>query len=79
MVAIEPIIKEIRRKLHTDDVRLPTAAEIRSSAVPSKALGAGLPDVLGKDDRTPNLAGRRTTTSGESSKAPWQAHKISSK
>ena len=76
MVAILPVMKDIRWKLRTDDVRLPTAAEILSLKLPSKALNAGPSDVLGEDDRNPVSIGDRDSTSEKISKAPWQAHGI---
>ncbi|KAL8715346.1 MAG: hypothetical protein Q9225_006385 [Loekoesia sp. 1 TL-2023] len=44
MVAIEPVLEEIRRKLDTDDVRLPTAGDIESLAIASEVSVTELPD-----------------------------------
>ncbi|KAL8823055.1 MAG: hypothetical protein Q9191_006225 [Dirinaria sp. TL-2023a] len=74
MVAIEPVMRDIGRMFKTDDVRLPTATEIRSLTASSKALTAGPRDVLGEDDRSSILAGGRAGTSEQILKAPWQVY-----
>ena len=76
MVAIAPVMKDIGRKLNTDDVRLPTAAEIQSLTAPSKSLTAAPSDVQEEDDRNPVLVGRRASTSEEISTGLWQSHEV---
>ena len=47
MVAIEPILEDIGRKLKTDDVRLPTAGEFESLTVDFNGANAEMPTEVG--------------------------------
>ena len=73
MVPIEPVLEDIKRKLGTDDVRLPKASEIGSSATALPASNTKMLTELKNDGQTPISAGEQFTTytaESESSRKP---------
>lgn len=73
MVAIELILKDIGRKLKTDDVRLATAVEIESRTVSSKASNVEMPNELEEEIPTATSTNEQVNISGGGSKKLWNA------
>ena len=68
MVAIEPILADIRRRFKTDDVRLPTAVEVR--ILTASFSGSELEILNDVEEETPD--GYQVNLLGESSNSPWE-------
>ena len=68
MVAIEPILEDIRRRFKTDDVRLPTAVEVRT--LTASFWGSELETLNDVEEETPD--DHQVNLLGESSNSPWE-------
>lgn len=68
MVAIEPVLKDIRRKLDTVDVRLPSADEIVSLTVASKFSRARIPNERKEETSTLTPEVEQASMPGKGSK-----------
>ena len=77
MVAIEPILENIKRKLKTDDVRLPTATEIERQTVSFKATNGEVSNELDEETRAPTSEVNQTKTSGKSPQKPCKVQEWS--
>lgn len=73
MVAIEPTLEDIGRKLKTDDVRLPTAVEIESLRVSSKASEVEILKELKEETRASTSEASQVSISGDNLKKVWKA------